>query len=571
MRVQRITLYFTFTLLLSGQLSFGQKGKGADLSTPYHTISTHIDNLQKENYHPEIAAQTLFRGGKFASLKIRQDLALKLLKILDSRGLKVDYAKLPKDPKYADTTASEANNKIYILFPNELPEIYVEKVGSQWLYSKQTLQSIPELYRNIDFVESIIQRFPNWVQNKFLGMTIFQYFSIVILVILSALLHKLFAFFFRNLLSRLIIKIGKGQRGGNAKKLVEAIARPASLFLIFKLWIWGLPTFQFPLLFTVYAVLFLRISLPIFGMMIGNQVVDFVALYMGKLAEKTEGTLDDQLIPLLKKVLTTFVYIIGFVFILNAMKIDVTSVLTGLSIGGLAFAFAAQDTIKNLFGSFTIFMDRPFQVGDWIVAGDINGTVEEVGFRSTRIRTFSNSVLYVANGNLANMVIDNMGVRVYRRYSTTLGVTYDTPPELIEAFVKGLRQIIIEHPDTRKDYFQVYLNDFAGSSLNILFYSFFTVNDWGLELRARHELMMSILKLANELGVRFAFPTQTIHVEDLPGQKGLTPAYSESDLKEENLNQKVQQFMAAQFDEKTFYANRANNHMAVGGEDDGDG
>lgn len=571
MRVQRITLYLTFILLLLGQLSFGQKGKGVDLSTPYHTISTHIDNLQKENYHPEIAAQTLFRGGKFASLKVRQNLALKLLKILDSRGLKVDYAKLPKNPKYVDTTASEANNKIYILFPNELPEIYVEKIGSQWLYSKQTLQSIPELYRNIDFVESIIQRFPNWVQNKFLGMTIFQYFSIVILVILSALLHKLFAFFFRNLLSRLIIKIGKGQRGANAKKLVEAIARPASLFLIFKLWIWGLPTFQFPLLFTVYAVLFLRISLPVFGMMIGNHVVDFVALYMGKLAEKTEGTLDDQLIPLLKKVLTTFVYIIGFVFILNAMKIDVTSVLTGLSIGGLAFAFAAQDTIKNLFGSFTIFMDRPFQVGDWIVAGDINGTVEEVGFRSTRIRTFSNSVLYVANGNLANMVIDNMGVRVYRRYSTTLGVTYDTPPELIEAFIKGLRQIIMEHPDTRKDYFQVYLNDFAGSSLNILFYSFFTVNDWGLELRARHELMINILKLANELGVRFAFPTQTIHVEDLPGQKGLTPSYSESDLKEENLNQKVQQFMAAQFDEKTFYGNRANNHMAVGGEDDGDG
>lgn len=571
MRVQRITLYLTFILLLLGQLSFGQKGKGVDLSTPYHTISTHIDNLQKENYHPEIAAQTLFRGGKFASLKVRQNLALKLLKILDSRGLKVDYAKLPKNPKYVDTTASEANNKIYILFPNELPEIYVEKIGSQWLYSKQTLQSIPELYRNIDFVESIIQRFPNWVQNKFLGMTIFQYFSIVILVILSALLHKLFAFFFRNLLSRLIIKIGKGQRGANAKKLVEAIARPASLFLIFKLWIWGLPTFQFPLLFTVYAVLFLRISLPVFGMMIGNHVVDFVALYMGKLAEKTEGTLDDQLIPLLKKVLTTFVHIIGFVFILNAMKIDVTSVLTGLSIGGLAFAFAAQDTIKNLFGSFTIFMDRPFQVGDWIVAGDINGTVEEVGFRSTRIRTFSNSVLYVANGNLANMVIDNMGVRVYRRYSTTLGVTYDTPPELIEAFIKGLRQIIMEHPDTRKDYFQVYLNDFAGSSLNILFYSFFTVNDWGLELRARHELMINILKLANELGVRFAFPTQTIHVEDLPGQKGLTPSYSESDLKEENLNQKVQQFMAAQFDEKTFYGNRANNHMAVGGEDDGDG
>ncbi|HAS47248.1 MAG TPA: hypothetical protein DCS93_42595, partial [Microscillaceae bacterium] len=191
--------------------------------------------------------------------------------------------------------------------------------------------------------------------------------------------------------------------------------------------------------------------------------------------------------------------------------------------------------------------------------------------RSTRIRTFSNSVMYVANGILANMVIDNMGVRVYRRYSTVLGVTYDTPPELIEAFVKGLRQIILEHPDTRKDYFHVYLNDFSGSSLNILFYSFFTVNDWGLELRARHELMISILKLASQLGVRFAFPTQTLFVEEVPGQKTLTPNYTEADLDEENLNEKIQQFIAARFDEKTFQAQRAQSHMAVGGEDDGDG
>lgn len=573
MRTQKINLALTIILLLLGQYSsFGQR-KAVNLSTPFNTISTHIDNLQKEEgkYNPAVSAQTLFRGGKYASLKIRKDLAIKLLKILDSRGLKVDYAILPKDPKYVDTTVSEANNKIYKLFPNDLPDVYVEKIGSQWLYSEHTLENIPHLYRNIGFIESVVNRLPFWMKNKFLGMALHQYGAVLFLLTLSVLLHKLFYYFFRDLLTRLIIRLGKGQRGGNVTKLVESIARPASLLLIFKLWIWGLPNFQLPLLFTIYLILFLKISLPIFGMMIGNHVVDFVALYMGKLAEKTEGTLDDQLIPLLKKVLITFVYIIGFVFILNAMKIDVSNLLTGLSIGGLAFAFAAQDTIKNLFGSFTIFMDRPFQVGDWIVAENINGTVEEVGFRSTRIRTFSNSIMYVSNGRLANMVIDNMGSRVYRRYSTTLGLTYDTPPELIEAFVVGLRQIILEHPDTRKDYFQVYLNDFAGSSLNVMFYSFFELNDWGLELRARHELMISILKLSYKLGVRFAFPTQTIHVEDLPGQKGLTPSYSDSDLNEEALNKKIKQFVAEQFDEKSFYAKRASSHTSIGGEEDGDG
>lgn len=573
MHTRQLSLYFAFIFLFIAQFVLGQgsKRKTANLNTPYHTVSTHIDNLQKDNYHPEISAQTLFRGGKYASIERRKELAKQLLKILDARGLRVDYGKLPKNPKYVDTTASEANNKMYVLFPKELPEVYVEKVGSQWLYSEYTLDRIPELYRSIGMMEKIIHKFPNWITNKVLGMSIFHYLSIVALLVLSFFLHKLFSYFFRNLITRLITKIGKGERGENVRNLIQSIARPSSLFLIVKIWIWVLPVFQFPLSFTVYVVLFLKVVLPVFGMMIGNHLVDFVALYMGKLAEKTEGTLDDQLIPLLRKALSTLVYIIGFIFILNALSFDVTTILAGLSIGGLAFAFAAQDTIKNLFGSFTIFMDRPFQVGDWIVAENINGTVEEVGFRSTRIRTFSNSVMYVSNGKLANMVIDNMGVRAYRRYSTTLGLTYDTPPELIDAFVKGLRQIILEHPDTRKDYFQVYLNDFAGSSLNILFYSFFTVTDWGLELRARHELMMSILRLSYKLGVRFAFPTQTVHIEDLPGQRGLTPAYSESDLNEANLNKKIKEFISTQFDEKNFNAQRAQNNASVGGEDDGDG
>ena len=573
MCTQKLTFYTFLLLIFIVQLSQGQNSESINLSTPYHTISTHIDNLQKgkDTYHPEIAAQTLYRGGKYASLKVRKDLAIKLLKILDARGLKVDYDKLPRDPKFEDTTVSAANKKVYRLFPDELKEVAVEKVASQWLYTKETLDKIPTLYQTIGIMERFKSLFPDWIDNKILGMSIFHYLALIILLVASAFLHMLFTFFFRNLLTRFIIKVGKGQRGQNATNLIQSIARPASLLTICRLWLWLLPGFAFPLGFTVYITLFLKVCIPIFAMMIGVRLVDFVALYMGKLAEKTEGTMDDQLIPLLRRALTTLVYIVGFIFILEALNFNVDKVLTGLSIGGLAFAFAAQDTIRNLFGSLTIFMDRPFQVGDWIVAGNINGTVEEVGFRSTRVRTFSNSVMYVSNGKLANMVIDNMGVRVYRRYSTVLGVTYDTPPELIEAFIQGLRQIILEHPDTRKDYFQVYLNDFAGSSLNILFYSFFTVNDWGLELRARHELMISILKLASKLGVRFAFPTQTLFVEETPGQKTLTPQYTEADLDEGNLNEKIQQFVAAQFNEKEFYAKRAKSHMSVGGEDDGDG
>ena len=189
-----------------------------------------------------------------------------------------------------------------------------------------------------------------------------------------------------------------------------------------------------------------------------------------------------------------------------------------------------------------IFIDRPFQIGDWITSGDIDGSVEEVGFRSSRIRTFRNSLMYVPNGKLADSVIDNHGMRQYRRFYTQIAVTYDTPPELINTFVEGLRKIVETHPDTRKDYYNVYFNDMAAFSLNIMFYIFFEVPDWGAELKARHEVLMQILKLGNELGVNFAFPTQTLHMENFPGQQSLSPSYTSQD----EANQK----MAAFFENK---------------------
>ena len=249
---------------------------------------------------------------------------------------------------------------------------------------------------------------------------------------------------------------------------------------------------------------------------------------MDRLSDKTDNTLDDQLVPLVRKALRSFVVIIGALFILDNLDFNVTAFLAGLSIGGLAFALAAQDTIKNFFGSLMIFIDKPFQIGDWVTSGEIDGTVEEVGFRSTRIRTFRNSVTYVPNGKLADAVVDNHGLRQYRRFSTKLALTYDTPPHLVELFVEGLRKIVEQHPDTRKDYYEVHLNDLGAHSLDVMFYIFFAVPSWSEELKAKHEILLKVMKLADTLGVRFAFPTQTLHMESFPGHAGLMPGYGRS-------------------------------------------
>lgn len=169
-----------------------------------------------------------------------------------------------------------------------------------------------------------------------------------------------------------------------------------------------------------------------------------------------------------------------------------------------------------MFGSLLIFLDKPFQVGDWIQADSIDGTVEEVGFRSTRVRTFANSVIYVPNGKISDMMVNNMGMRKFRRFNTTLGLEYGTPAEKIQLFVEGLKQIVLEHPSTRKDYYEIHLNGFGAYSIDVLFYIFFEVPNWSEELKARQDVLFKVLELASSLDVSFAFPSQTLHIGSMP-------------------------------------------------------
>ena len=147
------------------------------------------------------------------------------------------------------------------------------------------------------------------------------------------------------------------------------------------------------------------------------------------------------------------------------------------------------------------------------VIGDVEGTVEELGFRSTRIRTFYNSLVTMPNAELVRATVDNYGRRKYRRYKADLGIAYDTPPEKIDAFCEGIRELIRQHPYTRTDYYQVSFTGYAESSLTIMLYVFFEAPDWSVEMRERHRLLNDILRLAHKLGVEFAYPTQTLYLK----------------------------------------------------------
>lgn len=531
----RYILFLTFVFLSLNLQAQQADSLEANLSSPYHTVKYHLVHLQPNNFEPATAGQ-VFDPAE-VSEKRAAELAVMLKRIYDGEGIYIDLDEVPSNPDYNDSTSSRyARNRYEV--SSLFPEIYLEKRGDKWYYSRETVQELPVIYDMVFPFGS--DRFIDWIttgSHDFLGMTKRQLLAILLQILFGLILFRVTTFLFSRSVNTLMARMGKEHIG---RKYILPVARPLASLVVILWLLLTIPVLQIPIGVGRYLSVALRTLLPVYVTMLLYRLVDLLSLYFTRLASRTETTLDDQLVPLVRKSLKAFVILIGGLWILSALNVPIIPLLTGLSLGGLAFALAAQDTLKNFFGSLMIFIDKPFQIGDWITADNLDGTVEEVGFRSTRIRTFRDSVQSIPNGKLADMLIDNHGLRVYRRFSTTLSITYDTPPDRIDLFTKGLRKIVDNHPETRKDFYMVQLNQFGASSLDILFYIFFKVPNWQEELRCRHEVMLETIRLAEHLGVRFAFPTQTLHLETSPEKQSLTPQYQQVD---EKLKQQMMSYL----------------------------
>jgi MscS family membrane protein len=347
---------------------------------------------------------------------------------------------------------------------------------------------------------------PEWLVHRSFLLENWQWLALLLLILVGVI---------AGFLVRVIL-FGVGGRIARTRGVTLETdpkrGRPFSLVAQAVLWLVVLPLLDLPENAQGAMLLAARLVLMVGVVWAVCQVIDWLAALLQGMAKRTDTRLDDLLVPMFRKALKVFVVAFGVVWIAGNLDMDIGALLAGLGIGGVAIALAGKDTVENLFGAMAIVADRPFQVGDWIRLGNIEGTVEEVGFRSTRVRTFYNSVISFPNAMLIRKEVDNLGVREWRRIKTTIGVAYDTPPTKLEAFVEGMREIIRRHPYTRKDYYHVYFSGFGESSLEILLYLFVKTPDWGTELREKHRFFLDILRLAGELEVEFAFPTRTLHM-----------------------------------------------------------
>lgn len=516
-----------FLFLFVSSYTFGQQEVKVDLRNPNSTLYTHIYFLMPDSYDLDKASSTI-RGVPKDEAKEK---AKKIKQILDGNGLIVDFSKIPIDPNYRDTVnfgmrTLEQNKHRYVPFPIRLPKVYIEKIGNNWYYSQETLAQVDALYeKTFPYdLSRLNDRFPRFFQTSVLGVSIWKPLLALFMLIVSVIMYYVLEPLFFSVLKFLQKNLFKGFFSINSMGILRELARPIVLLVIVRFLRRGLPLLQL-VKWNAFLVTGLRIAETIFWIFLVLKMTKFMLDYYYEKEGASRSRLDKQLAPILSKLIQGFIIFIGVLNILTVFGVDPTTVLTGASIGGIAVAFAAQDSVKNFIGTLVIFLDKPFQIDDWVSFSGVEGAVEKVGFRSTIIRGADTTVFQVPNSKISEADINNVGLRIYRRYKTELGVRYDTPPELIEAFIEGIKKIIALHPSTKSQAYNVDFIAFGDSSLKILVNVYFKGLDWGQEQESKHILHMAIIKLAAALGVQFAFPSSTLMIEELPGQVSGAPKY----------------------------------------------
>jgi MscS family membrane protein len=250
------------------------------------------------------------------------------------------------------------------------------------------------------------------------------------------------------------------------------------------------------------------------------QLVDIPDKWLSKITEKTESKMDEMLVPIIRKSLKITIVILVLIQIAQILSDKpITSIIAGLGIGGLAIALAAQDSIKNFFGSIVLFTDKPFEIGDRVIVDGHDGPVEEVGLRSSKIRTLDGHLITVPNGELANKTIQNIGKRPYIRRLANITITYDTSPAKVDRAIEILKELLDNHEGMHEDFPpRVFFSDFNSDSLNIMvIYWYHPANYWDYMAFSENFNKM-VLQRFNEEGIDFAFPSQTVYLAGDPSR-----------------------------------------------------
>jgi len=345
-------------------------------------------------------------------------------------------------------------------------------------------------------------------------------FGLVLLVVLAAMVVGRVVQYIINSYAQLLVR-KKGQR--LLTLLLKALANP----MYVAIFAGGIFLAQAPLLFNDQTGIRIAIrnGWTTIARVIGAiavayglyRLVDVIEYYLNRLVGKTETKLDDMLVPVIRKALRITIAIVAILLISeNILGANVKSLLLSAGVGGIAIALAARETIANFFGSITIFTDRPFQMGELVKIDGHFGPVEEVGFRSTRVRTREGHLVTIPNSVIANSIVENVGRRPFIRRTSNITITYDSGHTKAKRAVEIIKEILAEVPEVNGDPDRpprVYFSDFNDWSLNIYMSYWVQPPDYWLYHEVNQRVNLEMMRRFEAEKIEFAFPTQTLYVK----------------------------------------------------------
>ncbi|PCJ82718.1 MAG: transporter [Bacteroidetes bacterium] len=325
---------------------------------------------------------------------------------------------------------------------------------------------------------------------------------VVASVFLARLVYRIFA--------QILKKLTASTKSELDDLIVDSIQEPVSLAFILLGFYLGYSHLTFDASGVVMGQIFSVAAVLDITWLVARLLDAVVSNLVKRISKGSDVSMINQISPILRKVMKFGVWIMGIITAMNNVGFDVGAMLAGVGIGGLAMAMAAKDFVANIFGGITVFVDKPFKVGDRIKVSGIDGTVLEIGIRSTRIKTLEGRTVTIPNHQFTDSVVENVTAEPSRKVKVVLGLTYDTPPEKIQLAINILREIIGGNPETEQD-FTVWFSSFGDFSLNIS--SIYYVKKSGHWANTPGAVNMEILEKFNSEKLDFAFPTQTIITE----------------------------------------------------------
>lgn len=447
-------------------------------------------------------------------------LARELKTVLD-RKLWVDLDAISNapegDPSDGETAARDLVGTI-TLPSGARVKILVERVPGpggtrQWKIARVTVQQIPALWDA--FGDGVLaQHLPRpFFDIRFLDVQLWQWIALAVLLLVSVAL----AWLLTAPVLRLIRAIARRTRTSVDDVFAELIVGPVRLAVGTLLVSTG-----------IYA---LRLALPVQRVFIGFtkalltlaftwlvlRLIDAVARVMTARWMASGQVAAISVVPLARRALKAFAALLALLAVFQNLGFNATGILAGLGVGGLAVALAAQKSLENLFGGLSLIADQPVRVGDMCRFGSQQGTVEDIGLRSTRVRTLDRTIVTIPNADFSSMQIENLAARDRMRLTTTVGLRYETTPDQLRWVLVELKRLLLSHPKVSPDPARVRFTNLGTSSLDIEIFAFVKTGDGDEFLAVQEDLLLRIMDIVAASGTRFAFPAQLAYTTADPG------------------------------------------------------